>query len=274
MAYGWPVKPFDRAHPVRGNFDDPRISGSSRTFHFGIDVVARDGTPVYAVEAGEVFFDDPTAIAVAFSSTLDFGYWHVEPAVRPHQRVAKGQLLGRVLAPWGHVHFAERRGGEYRNPLRPGAISPWSDPTSPRIVSISFERDGKTVPPNAVSGAVDVIVEAFDTPPLPIPPPWVGAIVTPAIVRWRVLQGSRVVRPWHTPVDFTSTLLPPERFSAVYAPGTRQNHPGKPGRYRFFVAHTWSTPLLSNGVYRLEAEAADESGNRARAGLAFTIANV
>ena len=274
MPYGWPLKPFDRAHPVRGYFNDPRISGDSRSFHFGVDVAAADGTPVYAVAAGEVFFDNPTAVAVAAGSALDFGYWHIEPAVRPHQRVAKGELLGHVLAGMGHVHFAERRGGEYRDPLRPGALTPWSDTTAPRIVSISFERRGRTVPPDAVNGGVDVVVEAYDVPPLPIPPPWDGAIVTPALVRWRVLQDGRVVRPWHTPVDFTRTLLPSSRFADVYAAGTRQNHPGAPGRYRFFVAHTWSTGLLPNGVYRLEAEAADERGNRGHGALAFRLANV
>src|SRR5580765_2425787 len=50
-AYNWPVKPFGRQHPVRGFLNDPRIGGhGSRAFHFGIDVAAADGTPVYAVE--------------------------------------------------------------------------------------------------------------------------------------------------------------------------------------------------------------------------------
>ena len=274
MAYGWPLKPFDRAHPIRGAFNDPRISGRSRAFHFGVDVVAKNGTPVYAVEGGVVHLENPNAVAVEVRSGLDFGYWHIEPAVRHHQRVARHELLGRVLAPWAHVHFAERRGGDYRDPLRPGALTPWSDPTSPRIAAIAFERDGRAVAPAAVSGGVDVIVEAYDRPPLAIPDPdWAGAIVTPALVRWRVLRGRAVARPWHTPVDFRNGLLPRSRYAGVYAPGTRQNRPGQPGRYRFFVAHTWSTRLLPDGRYRLEAEAVDERGNSARAGLDFTIAN-
>src|SRR5918992_5831090 len=47
-GYGWPVKPFDRQHPVRGYFGDPRIGGAhgtSKQFHFGIDVSAPNGTP-------------------------------------------------------------------------------------------------------------------------------------------------------------------------------------------------------------------------------------
>ena len=46
MSYGWPVKPFDVQHPVRGFFCDPRIGAKgSKAFHFGIDVSAPDGTP-------------------------------------------------------------------------------------------------------------------------------------------------------------------------------------------------------------------------------------
>jgi hypothetical protein len=273
VPYAWPLKPFDRPHPIRGAFNDPRISGRSRSFHFGVDVACADGTPVYAVEGGVVHLENENAVAVEVRAGLDFGYWHIVPAVRHRQRVARHQLLGRVLAPWGHVHLAERRGGRYRDPLRPGALTPWSDPTSPRIAAIAFARGGRAVRPDAVSGAVDVIVEAYDRPPVPPPEPWAGAILTPALVRWRVLHGGRVARPWHTPVDFRKELLPQARFAGVYAPGTRQNRPGAPGRYRFFVAHTWTTSLLPDGNFRLEAEAADERGNLARAALDFTIAN-
>ena len=57
-SYPWPVKPFDRQHPVRGNFGDPRTlfntppttdgaltGGGSFQFHFGVDISAPDGTP-------------------------------------------------------------------------------------------------------------------------------------------------------------------------------------------------------------------------------------
>jgi hypothetical protein len=267
------LQPFDHAHPVRAYFNDPRISGTTKAFHFGVDISAPNGTPVYAVAAGTVHLEDARAISVAAGDVV-FGYWHVVPAVRNRDAVVRHQLLGHVDAPWLHVHFAERRGGSYRNPLRSGALTPWVDRTRPQVTAVRFLRDGHELLPTSVAGAVDVVAEAFDTPPIPVPAPWNGLPVTPARLRWRVLRDGTVVRAWHTPVDFTQTLVPQERFDAIYAPGTRQNHPGKPGRYRFFVAHTWSTPLLPNGAYRLEAEAADESGNRARAGLPFTIANV
>src|SRR5207247_6612610 len=163
---------------------------------------------------------------------------------------------GHIEAPWGHLHFAESSRRRYRNPLRPGALEPWSDPTSPRIQGIHFFRGRKEVSPLAVSGSVDVIVEAWDKPPLPIPPPWAESIVTPALLRWRVLKGRKVVRPWHAPVDFRRTLLPASLFPVVYAAGTRQNHPNRPGLYRFFAAHPWDPRRLPNGLYRLEVAVA------------------
>jgi murein DD-endopeptidase MepM/ murein hydrolase activator NlpD len=59
-AYGWPVKPFNQQHPIRGAFDDPRLGGS---FHFGVDISVRDGTAVYAVAPGTVFtYSDAVAV--------------------------------------------------------------------------------------------------------------------------------------------------------------------------------------------------------------------
>ena len=126
MTYSWPLEPFDQPHPVRANFNDPRISGESRAFHFGIDISAPNGTAVYAVEPGIVHLEDARAISVAAGDT-EFGYWHVVPAVQARQQVAKHDLLGHIDAPWLHVHFAERRSGSYRNPLRAGALAPWND---------------------------------------------------------------------------------------------------------------------------------------------------
>jgi len=134
-------------------------------------------------------------------------------------------------------------------------------------------RNGRELPADLVRGAVDVVAEAHDTPPVPVPPPWHGLPVTPARLRWRVLRNERVVRRWHTPVDFTRTMIPKERFRSVYAPGTRQNRAGSAGLYRFYLAHTWSTELLPNGRYRIEVEASDLSGNVGTLAAPFTISN-
>lgn len=272
MAYPWPLAPFDRSHPVRGYFNDPRISGSSRAFHFGVDIAAPNGTPVYAVAGGTVHLENPRAVSVA-AAGIEFGYWHIVPAVGHLERVSRHQLLGHIAAPWLHVHFAERRGGLYRNPLRPAGLAPWKDTTRPQVTAIRFLRNGRELAPALVRGSVDVVAEAHDMPPLPVPAPWAGLPVTPARLRWRVLRNGRVVRRWHTPVDFTGTMIPKERFRSVYAPGTRQNHANAPGLYRFYLAHTWSTDLLPDGPYRLEVEASDLAGNVGSRALQFTLAN-
>jgi hypothetical protein len=272
MSYCWPLEPFDSPHPVRAYFNDPRISGRSKAFHFGVDISAPNGTPVFAVEAGTVHLEDPRAISVA-AGDREFGYWHVVPAVKHLQEVKRHQLLGHIDAPWLHVHFAERQEGEYRNPLRRGALTPWHDDTRPRIARVIFSRGGKDLPAGQVHGPVDVIAEAEDSPPIPVPPPWNDLPVTPARIRWRVLRGTEVVRPWHTPVDFSGTLLPKSAFPRIYAPGTRQNHAGQPGLYRFYLAHTWSTATLPDGTYSLQAQAIDLDGNAGTRTQRFTIAN-
>src|SRR5438105_9460503 len=72
-AYGWPVKPFDRQHPVRAFLNDPRIGGNGgRAFHFGIDVAAPDGTPVYAVEGGILYLSHGS-LAVVSGPGHEFG---------------------------------------------------------------------------------------------------------------------------------------------------------------------------------------------------------
>lgn len=270
--YSWPFEPFDRAHPVRGYFNDPRISGKSRAFHFGIDISAANGTPVFAVRGGVVHLEGERSLSVA-DGELVFGYWHVIPAVRHHERVVRHQLLGHVEAPWLHLHFAENRGGVYRDPLRPGALDAWRDTTPPRVTRIVFSRKGRVLPPAAISGAVDVIADAHQMPPLAVPAPWRGLPVTPARLRWRVRRGAQTVRAWHMPIDFSKTLLPREAYPRIYAPGTRQNRAGKPGLYRFYLAHTWSTTVLPDGPYLLEVQASDLYGNEGGHQLQFAIAN-
>ena len=102
------MKPFDQQHPVRAFLDDPRIGKKgTHAFHFGIDVSAPDGTPVYAVEAGEVFYDSGESIAVVAGPSHEFGYWHIVPAVKSHQHVERHEFLGTIAKGWEHVHFAE-----------------------------------------------------------------------------------------------------------------------------------------------------------------------
>jgi hypothetical protein len=263
-SYGWPVKPFNRQHPVRGYLNDPRPSDDAaiKSFHFGIDISAPDGTAVYAVEGGEVFLTRGRSAVAVKGATRTFGYWHIVPVVRNHQQVQLHQLLGHVLRGERHVHLAERHGADYLNPLRPGGIGPYVDRTPPTLASVEFLRGGQEQDALSLRGRIDVIVEAFDTTPLVVPAPWSNLPVTPARIRWGVSQGSRsvIARRIAAP-GFSRARLAPELYDSIYAPGTAKNGPGRPGHYRFYLAHKLDVSRLPAGRSVLRIEANDTRGN-------------
>jgi hypothetical protein len=274
MSYGWPVKPFDRQHPVRGFFCDPRVGDQGgKAFHFGIDVSAPDGTPVYAVAAGVVHLQGAQNVAVVEpGGTRIHGYWHLVPAVNKGQTVKLHSLLGHVALGWGHVHFAERTGGRYRNPLRVGALEPFADFGAPVVDRVLAIRNAKPVK-GALSGVVQLIAEAHDNPPISAPPPWKGIPVTPALLRWRLLHSATEIFPWHTVADFRAAMPAAKRYDSVYAAGTTQNHPNKPGLFRFLLSTAWDTRHHTDGTYRVEVEAADIRGNTGKARRTFQVDN-
>jgi hypothetical protein len=281
-TYGWPVKPFNVQHPVRGFFGDPRIAGHDEahgTLHFGIDIVAPNGTAVYATLDGVASIHPlhRDTVIVSGAGGVAHEYWHVVPAIRPGQRVvAYRTIVGHVEKPWAHVHFSERIGSRYLNPLRPGALTPYRDTTRPTVHLFSFERDGAAVG-RALSGRVDVVVEAWDDVPVAVAAPWNDKPVLPALVEWRILARgtASVSATWHVADDFR-TSLPTVPFSSVYAQGTRQNHPrpgSGTGRYRLLLARGWDTHTLPNGTYHLEVAVSDTRGNTTHAAAEFTVAN-
>jgi Peptidase family M23 len=277
-AHPWPVKPFDQQHPVRGLFGDPRIGGQGgRSFHFGIDVSALDGTAVYAVDGGRVSLDGQNITVVEAAGAREHSYWHVLPNVRNGARVHRGALLGHIANGWGHVHLAERRGDAYWNPLRPGAIAPYHDHGAPVVSRIVTSR-----PLHAIFGRVDLTVETFDHPPLSAPQPaWHGMPVTPALVRWRLVRNAHAYVPWRIASDFRTSFVPKIagtppgdiHFGNVYAPGTRQNKPNRPGLYRIWLARGFDTRPLPDGDYRLDVEVADIRRNASRGHLVLTLVN-
>jgi murein DD-endopeptidase MepM/ murein hydrolase activator NlpD len=280
-AYGWPVKPFHRQHPVRGYFGDPRIGPDDdgtihRTFHFGVDVSAPDGTLVYATASGVVAANalHPDVVRILFGNGVEFSYWHIAPSVRPGQRVvAYETVIGRIEAGWGHVHFSEMRSGLYVNPLRPGAMGPYEDETCPSVKQVRFERDGVRAAAGSVGGVVHIVVGGFDPPALSAPAPWNDMPVTPALIRWRIVTGKgRGVRRWETVFDVRWSL-PSGGFDSVYAIRTRQNRPNRPGTYRFYLARDWNSAQLRDGAYGVEVQVVDSSGNRSTSSRPFAVVN-
>jgi hypothetical protein len=267
------VKPFDRQHPVRGYFNDPRVLDASHAFHFGVDVSAPDGTAVYAVAPGTVYIEDKGhAVAVLGPSGRSHSYWHVKPAVSHHQSVGLHQLLGHIEAPWGHVHFSEIYRRTFYDPLRPGALTPFTDVGNPTVSKVMFRRGTVDLPPERVFGVVKICCIAFDTPAMLVPPPWSHMPVTPAQIRFRIVRDGKAVVPWRYGVDMRRFRQPAD-FYNVFGPETRQNHPNKPGLYSYILAPAWDSELHPNGNYRLDVEAIDIHGNSARSNLTFDIHN-
>ena len=280
-AYGWPLKPFDRMHPIRGTFDDPRFHVApdltwKGSFHFGVDISAPDGTAVYAVEPG-VAVRGPDSVSLRRPNRREFGYWHIRPVVRSGQHVRMHQLLGYILPGWGHVHFAETVAGRYRNPLRHGALTPFRELNTPVVSAISVARDdGHSLQSigTEVNGTVAIVADAYELPSVEPAPPWNRARLVPSVVRWRLIPSNGdPPSPWATVADFRFGLLPASLYSTIYAPGTYQNKPNRPGSYRFWLTQSLDTRSLPNGTYWIEVQAADLSGAFGDQQLQITVAN-
>jgi hypothetical protein len=280
-AYGWPVKPFNRMHAIRGTFDDPRFHVApdltwKGTFHFGVDISAPDGTPVYAVEPG-IAVRGPDSVSLRRPNRREFGYWHIRPVVSSGTHVRMHQLLGYILPGWGHVHFAETVAGRYRNPLRRGALSPYREVNTPVVDAISAERlDGHVLQSvgTTVSGTIGLIADAYVLPSIEPPAPWNRARLVPSLVRWRLVpDNGDPPTPWRTAADFRFSLLPASRYASIYAPGTYQNKPNRPGDYRFWLVQSLDTTSLPNGVYWVDVQASNIRDATGENTVAITVAN-
>src|SRR5262245_12122984 len=155
-SYGWPVKPFDQPHPIRGGFGDPRTvfrgTDSDQTilegdgtfsFHQGLDISAPDGSPVYAVSSGTVVRARGGRVTVDCGNGRSFQYWHVDPVARAGQRAIAGKtLLGFVQPRREHVHLTHLENGRAVNPLIANRLGPYEDETVPEIGGIGIRRNG------------------------------------------------------------------------------------------------------------------------------------
>ena len=295
--YGWPLQPFDREHPLRGSFGDPRtvqlsdqpvdgpLSVGSFSFHNGIDIVARDGTPVYPVVSGSAVVRHAHEVSVHTRGYRIFQYWHIDPRVKTGQQVIAGEtILGTVQRGRHHLHFAEISSMRVVNPLAPGHLGPYRDTKEPAVVALlARARNGKSVPLARLHGGVELIADAFDSQPLRFSGPWWGMPLAPALVRWQLKRSDgTVVRPWRTVVDFRLHQPSAKQFWKIYAAGTYQNFPvlsdhfdwGKPGLYLYRLTRKpIDTRALPDGGYRVVVEASDVCGNRGRLEQPVTVAN-
>jgi hypothetical protein len=273
--YPWPIAPFDRQHPVRGNFGDPRtvLSGEGEgafSFHNGIDISAWTGNHVFPVLTGIVVKVGLDRVVVQTADGRRFQYIHIEPRVGVLEPVfASRTVLGTIRPGWNHVHLSEIRDGCAVNPLLPGHLTPYRDTTRPQVKAILFENAARDrLSPRALSGKVAVLAEAVDEPALPSPFPWGSMPVTPALLTWTLATLAGRVLMHGTAADFRYGEPLRSDFCQVYAPGTRQNfaavigtfHWGQPGRYLFELT-SLDTSRLRGGPFRLVVTASDTAGN-------------
>ena len=294
--YGWPIRPFDAQHPVRANFGDPRTISAERlglddrgdpgdySFHNGVDISAKPGIPVFPVVSGIASLRNADEVLVHVpGGRRSFQYWHITPRVHDGERViADRTVLGVVQSPARHVHLTEIDGDHVTNPAR--HLRPYNDRTAPAVASLAMSGpDGRPVEASAVSGSVSIVAEALDTPPLAVPGAWDGFPITPALVRWTVVDNDgRRVLPLRTAADFRRFEPRQRAFWNVYAAGTYQNFPvfdhryfwRRPGRYLFRLTHRpLDTRRLRNGLYRIRVVASDLCGNRGTLTERIRIAN-
>jgi hypothetical protein len=261
--HGWPVRPHDRQHPVRGAFLDPRIDAKlGAVYHDGLDVAVRDDRPergaprgrthrVYAIEGGRV----STATAPGVRGLVDVGhfrYEHIDALVRRGQLVEAGEPIGWTWLGTWHVHVGERlvtAGGRRRwiNPLRPGGkIRPFVDRARPAIHEIRYYTPasprwgrrrignvarlppaGRRLDPRRLSGIVDVRVHADDPQSFLgwfRDLPWLAAPHHPFRLALTIVDlGSGLIVERRD--VFRSEQYLPLPAERHYAPGTEQNLP-------------------------------------------------
>lgn len=273
--YGWPLAPVDVQHPIRGFFGDPRTPTSdpdTHGFHWGIDVACRPWEQVYATISGYVVLraSHPESVVVqAYGSSYFHEYWHVRPVVRHGQVVQAGRTVIARVVPGdvsSHVHFAEHRGGRYLNPLRKGALHPFRDSTRPVVRSLTV-RAGDVIHVLPRSGHVDLVADAYDSTPLPVPGRFGDKPVTPAVVAWRLGGGAG----WRVAWDVRETIPARADFHLTYGPATRQNTPyGRDGRYRFYLAHGIEVSAL-RAAGCIDVRALDTRGNASTRRFTFRV---
>jgi len=112
--------------PVNGRINS-RYGPRGSTFHDGIDIAALEGTPIQAIEEGEVIYSDQlrgygNMVIVRHQGGIVSVYAHNQiNLVREGQQVDKGEVLakvgstGRVTGP--HLHFEIRKNNATQDPL-------------------------------------------------------------------------------------------------------------------------------------------------------------
>jgi murein DD-endopeptidase MepM/ murein hydrolase activator NlpD len=122
---------FEPVAPAKGTITTyfGEVGSLSPRGHAGIDVAAPQGTPIYAMEDGEVVradFDNGAyggLVVIAHIGGYETWYGHLSRlGVEPGEQIKRGDQIGRMgstgMSTGSHLHFEVRQDGEPRNPLR------------------------------------------------------------------------------------------------------------------------------------------------------------
>ena len=137
------IRPIKNMYNVTSGFG-MRIHPISkvRRMHYGVDITAPKGTPVYATADGEIskkqtYSAYGTCVLIEHGYTYETLYAHLsKKAVKPGQKIKRGELVGYVgstgLSIGSHLHYEVMRNGKQVNPVN----FFWSDITPEELNAI------------------------------------------------------------------------------------------------------------------------------------------
>ncbi len=293
----WPIKPFDEPHQVRGVFGEVRglqhVAGTKglrgarlheflatlnpvlvcgrRIIHHGIDIVAPDLAPVYALTDGVARWGGSDNYS-RFVRVGDFEYVHLKDPIREGARVtAFTTVIGKVFPGQAHVHLTRWTGAGPVNPLRFGGMVGYTDTAPPVIPALRvYRNDGTLVDPQAISGAVSLFVNATDVQSM-------GDNHTGVYTLGYAVKdpnGLSVAGPYQC---LQMDVIPPEPIGDIMYTTPSTRHKFQPAWwYRLTVKSPSAdgvlhTGHLAPGPYSVEVIAADVMGNSTVQSFPITI---
>jgi hypothetical protein len=294
----WPVKPFDGPHQVRGVFGEvrglqevvgtagltgarlgaflaglnPVLVNGDRNIHHGIDIVAPDLTPVYALTDGVAVWGGSSKNRSRFVRVGDFDYVHLaDPIPQGRQVRAFQTVIGKVHPGSAHVHLSRYVRGKAVNPLRFGGMVNYTDTAPPLIRGLfGYRQNGTRVNLHAITGAVSLFVDAVDIQST-------GGNET-GIYRlgYRILNAAGQVAVGPYQCLQMDVIVPEPVGNILYTTGSTRNRFQTSWLYRLTVKSPSAdgvlhTGHLAPGPYVVRVTAADVMGNSTRQDFPIAI---
>jgi murein DD-endopeptidase MepM/ murein hydrolase activator NlpD len=135
---------------VGGRFGDQRVyNGDVQGVHYGLDLKGRTGDPVAAANAGRVVlarhcYLSGRTVVVWHGAGVYTAYLHLSRMdVKPGQRVARGERLGRVgstgRSTGPHLHWGVKVDGLWVDPESLLRLDPAAEGSAPALLAAPAE---------------------------------------------------------------------------------------------------------------------------------------